>query len=139
MKVVQCFFAAAILIALIGCETSTRQLLKEPEQQAVLRSIQTRAFDTTDEQAILRNVIATLQDLGFVLDYANAPLAFVSATKLEGGSARITVSVKRHGEKQSAVRASLQVGLTTVTDPLTYQQFFIALERGMFLTANKIE
>jgi predicted RNA-binding protein with EMAP domain len=130
----------ALVGGLLGaCEASSRQLLKAPEEQAALRALQTRAFDTTDEADVLRNVIATLQDLGFVLDYANTPLGIVSATKLEGGSARVTVTAKRQGEKRTAVRANLQVGSTTVIDPLTYQEFFAALSKGMFLTAHAVE
>jgi len=124
---------------LLGCESSKKQLLKPPEEQAQLRAIQTRAYDTVDEQATLRAVIATLQDLGFVIDDANSTLGIISATKLDGGVVRMMVSVKRHGQTQTSVRASAQVGLKTVTDAETYQQFFVALSKGMFLTAHQVE
>ena len=39
---------------------------------------------------MLRTVIAILQELGFVLDKANAILGTVSATKLKGYALRIT-------------------------------------------------
>jgi hypothetical protein len=122
-----------------GCGYSHKELLKPPAEQAALRAMQTRAYDTVDEQKTLRAVIATLQDLGFVLDDANAALGIVSATKLEGGVVRITVTVRRHGEKQTAVRASAQSGETTITDPASYQEFFVSLSKGMFLTAHEIE
>lgn len=125
-------------VALAACESTGRELLKPPEKQATLRAMQTRAFDSTDDLAILRSVIATLQDLGFVIDSAHAPLGIVSATRLENGSARITVTVRRQGEHQTLVRASVQVGLKTATDPLAYQEFFAALSKGMFLTAHAV-
>jgi hypothetical protein len=125
--------------ALAACESSTKELLKPPEEQAALRSMQSRAYDTTDEQKTMRAVIATLQDLGFVIDDANAPLGIVSATKLEGGIVRVMVTVKQHGAKQVSVRASVQSGTKTVTDPSVYQEFFVALSKGMFLTAHEIE
>jgi hypothetical protein len=122
-----------------SCNYSHKELLEPPEEQAALRTMQTRAYDTTDEQATMRAVIATLQDLGFVIDDANAMLGIVSATKLEGGYVRIMVTVKRHGQKQTAVRASAQAGKMTIIDPGVYQQFFAALSKGMFLSAHEIE
>lgn len=127
------------LLLLAGCNYSHKQLLKAPEEQAALRTIQTRLYDTTDEQKTMRAVIATLQDLAFVIDDANAMLGIVSATKLDGGVVRISVAVKRHDEKQVSVRASAQAGTKTVTDPLAYQEFFASLSKGMFLTAHEIE
>lgn len=137
MKTLTIALLCAPLLA--ACEMSKAHLLKPPEEQAALRAMQTRVFDTTDEQATLRTALATLQDLGFVIDTGNVPLGIVSATKLEGDFARIMVTVKRQGEKQTAVRASLQVGVSTVTDPATYQEFFAALSKAMFLEAHAIE
>jgi hypothetical protein len=130
------------LLLLAACNTSHKELLKAPEDQAALRTIQTRLYDTTDEQKTLRAVIATLQDLGFVIDDGNAMLGIVSATKFQsryGGPVRIQVAVKRHGERQLSVRASAQAGTKTITDPLAYQEFFASLSKGMFLSAHEIE
>jgi len=125
---------------LAACGTSQKQLLKPPDEQARLRAMQTRVFDTTDDTKTLRAVIATLQDLGFVIDNANTTLGTVSATKLEGGGhVRVMVTVSRRGTNQTAVRASAQSNYTTITDPGTYQEFFVALSKGMFLTAHEIE
>jgi hypothetical protein len=131
--------ALLLPLLLAACESTRKELLKPPEEQAALRSMQSRAYDTVDEQKTMRAVIATLQDLGFVIDDANAVLGIVSATKLEGGVVRVMVTVKRHGETQTSVRASVQSGTKTVTDPGTYQEFFTALSKGMFLTAHEIE
>lgn len=128
-----------LLLLLAGCNYSHKELLKPPEEQAALRTMQTRAYDTTDEIATMRAVIATLQDLGFVFDDANAQLGIVTGTKFQGGTVRITVTVKRHGTKQTAVRASAQAGNDTITDPGVYQQFFASLSKGMFLSAHEIE
>ena len=100
------------------------------------RSIQSRVFDTTDKAKTQRTIIATLQDLGFVIDKADATLGTVSATKLNGYAMRMTVSVRDHGTKQTLVRASAQYNQTAIEDPLPYQQFFTALEKAMFLTAH---
>jgi hypothetical protein len=134
------FFPAFFPVVLLAaCNTSHKELLKAPEEQAALRTMQTRIYDTTDDQKTLRAVIATLQDLGFVIDDANAMLGIVSATKFDGGVVRIQVAVKRHGQNQTSIRASAQSGTRTITDPAAYQQFFASLSKGMFLTAHEIE
>jgi hypothetical protein len=123
----------------IGCQSSRQQLLATDESQVRLRSIQTRAFDTTDKQATLRAVMATLQDLGFVIDSADDVIGTVSATKLDHYKLRMTVSVRPRGETQLLVRANAQYRLHAVEDPEPYQQFFSALGKSMFLAAHQVD
>jgi hypothetical protein len=120
----------------VGCVTPKEQLLHTDSSQVQLRSIQTRVFDTTDKEKTLRTIIATLQDLGFVLDKADATLGSVTATKLNRYALRITITVRLKGEKQMLVRANAQYETVAVEDPLPYQQFFTSLEKAMFLTAH---
>jgi hypothetical protein len=128
------------LLALVACQTdSRRQVLASTEGQLALRQIQTRAFDTTDRERMLRTVIATLQDLSFVVDKADATLGSVSGTKLDGYQLRMTVTVRPRGETQLLVRANAEYNLTAVDDPEPYQQFFAALEKSAFLTAQNVD
>lgn len=87
----------------------------------------------------LRTVMATLQDLGFVLDNADDTLGTVTATKLDGYQLRMTVSVRPRGNSQLLVRASAQYNLTAVEDPEPYQNFFSSLSKAIFLTAQNID
>ena len=132
-----------ILIASVfiftGCATTQQRLLDSESSQVQLRSIQTRAFDTIDKEKTLRTVMSTLQDLGFVLDKADATLGTVSATKLKGYALRMTVTVRPRGETQLLVRANAQYNVQPVTDPEPYQQFFTSLEKAMFLTAHQAD
>jgi len=123
----------------IGCATTQQRLLDSDSSQLQLRSIQTRAFDTTDKEKTLRTVMTTLQDLGFVIDKADSTLGTVSATKLNYYSLRITVTVRPRGETQMLVRANAQYNVTPITDPIPYQQFFASLEKAMFLTAHQAD
>ena len=127
-----------IMLSLIfvGCATTQERLLDSGTSQLQLRSIQTRAFDTKDKVKTLRTVIATLQDLGFVIDKADSTLGIVSATKLEDYILRITVTVRPRGETQLLVRANAQYNVEPIKDPELYQQFFTSLEKAMFLTAH---
>ena len=132
--------ALAAVAAAGGCQTnSLDQVLATDKSQVALRSMQTRVFDATDKNQTLRTVIATLQDLEFVVDKADEDIGTVSATKLSGYAMRMTVTVRPRGATQMAVRASAQYNLQAVSDPAPYQQFFAALEKAMFLKAHKID
>jgi hypothetical protein len=141
------FGLCLLALLLAGCQTDSRaQVLAATESQVKLRSIQTRAFDTTDRETTLRTVIATLQDLAFVVDKADAVLGTVSATKFGKGGfwspqyqLRMTVSVRPRGNTQLLVRASAQYNLQAIEDPEPYQQFFAALARAMFLAAHAVD
>jgi hypothetical protein len=61
------FIAMLIALSTSGCPTTQQRLLDSNVDQLKIRSIQTRAFDTTDRKAVLRATVATLQDLGFVV------------------------------------------------------------------------
>ncbi len=138
----KCFYAIFFIYTFItctGCATTQQRLLDSEESQVKLRSIQTRVFDTTDKEKTLRTIMATLQDLGFVLDEADSILGTVTATKLNRYALRITVSVRPRGEKQLLVRANCQYGNKPVIDPEPYQQFFASLEKAMFLAAHQVD
>lgn len=128
-----------LLASVVGCESSKKQLLATGESQVQLRSIQSRAFDTTDRQEMLRTIMATLQDLGFVIDNADETLGSVSATKLDRYALRMTVTIRPRGQTQTMVRASAQYQMRAVEDPEPYQQFFDALGKAMFLTAHEVD
>lgn len=139
-KIYQFMGMALIAVSLAACQTNSRdQVLKTDKSQVELRSIQTRAFDTSDKPQTLRTVMATMQDLGFVLDKADSVLGTVSGTKLDGYALRMTVTVRPRSETQMLVRANAQYNIQAVEDPAPYQQFFGALEKSMFLTAHNVD
>ena len=130
---------AALACAVAACAPSTKAVLETGQSAVQLRSYQQRAFDTTDKTKTMRSVIATLQDLSFVVDKADLELGTVSATKLSGYQLRITVTVRPRGETQMLVRANAQYMDKAVEDPEPYQNFFTALEKSMFLTAHQVD
>ncbi|MBW1995304.1 MAG: hypothetical protein JRI77_12795 [Deltaproteobacteria bacterium] len=129
----------SFFLIIVSCAPSTKQVLATKESQVKLRAIQTRVFDTTDKQKMLRTVIATLQDLGFVVDKADAVLGTVSGTKLDRYALRMTVSVRPRGQTQLLVRANAQYNIYAVENPEPYQQFFDALSKAVFLTAHQVD
>jgi len=120
------FIVAIIALAFFtGCVSRDSRILETSESQLKLRSIQTRSFETNDKRMVTRIVVATLQDLNFVIDDADADLGTVSATKLS--------------RYQVKIRANARYNLQPIEDPQIYQDFFAALEKSLFLSANSVE
>jgi len=121
-------------LILSGCATSQKEILAS-ESQVEQRSYQTRTFDMTDKKRMMRTVMATLQDLGFVIDKADDVIGVVSATKLDGYYLSMSVVVRPKGN-QMTVRANAQYNLKAVDDPKPYHDFFTSLEKSVFLEKN---
>ena len=73
---------ASVILMVAGCAAQTAAITAG-SSQVELRQMQTREYETLDKRGTLRSVVATLQDLGFVIDKADYELATISATKLQ--------------------------------------------------------
>ena len=123
-----------------GCATSKEQVLKADQSQVQLRSIQTRAFDTSDKEKTMRTIISTLQDLDFVIDRADLDLGSITASKFTANTLlKMTVTVRPRSETQLLVRTNAQYGIKAIEDPEPYQDFFTSLEKAIFLTAHQVD
>jgi hypothetical protein len=118
-----------------GCEYGLRDFSKPPESQK-LASIRSRVFETTDREKMLRAVITTLQDLGFIVDRADYDHQSVSGTKLDQYLLRWTVTVLPQGASRLTVRAQARYDVTPVLEPEPYEKFFAALSRAVALEAR---
>lgn len=127
-----------VVVLLTAC-ASNNAAVTAGGSQLELRQIQTREYDTLDRKGTLRSVVATLQDLGFVIDKADFELATVSATKLQNYEIRMTVTVRERGGERLAVRANARFNQKPIEDAGAYQDFFIALDKAMFLTLHKVD
>jgi hypothetical protein len=123
---------------MFGCIASAQRGVLDTggESQLKLRQMQTRFFDTSDKKKMLESSVATLQDLGFVIDKASYDLGSISATKLSGYNLRMTITVTPRSGKRMMVRANAQFNIQVVDDPQPYQQFFDALSKSVFLQAH---
>jgi succinyl-CoA synthetase beta subunit len=101
-----------------------------------MRSHQTRAFDIESTDQVVRGVVSALQDLGFIIERANAPMGLVTAGKFKQGSfVEVTVVVRRKGTNQNEVRVNALFNTQPIEDPKVYQNFFIAVEKSLFISS----
>ena len=120
-----------------GPQKAPKELLALDEAQMKIRSFQTRAFDVKDQNKVMRGVVASLQDLGFIVERANGPMGLVTAGKFGPnghGFVELTVVVRAKGEEQTEVRVNALFNTKPIEDPKVYQNFFIAVERSLFIT-----
>ncbi len=103
-----------------------------------LRSMQTREYGHLDKTLTMRAVIATLQDFGFTIDQADTALGIVTGTRAYSHDMRMTVTVVQKTVEEVSVRASARVGEKSITEADTYQDFFVALDKAMFLVRNNV-
>ena len=102
-------------IIITTCATTTTQAFETEESQVQLRSMQTRAYDTTDKSMMMQSVISTMQDLDFVLDKADYDIGTVTGSKfISNRLIKMTVTIRSRGETQLLVRANAQYGTKLV-------------------------
>ena len=132
-------FLLISLALFAGCGTNTPVNIGGSGTQLESRAIQSRQYDTLDKSLTMRSVIATLQDLGFTIDQADAELGAITATRYNKYVMRMTVTVVQRGEERVSVRANARIGENPVIDAETYQDFFAALDKAMFLTLQHVD
>jgi|SaaInl8_200m_RNA_FD_contig_61_703008_length_1490_multi_8_in_0_out_0_1 hypothetical protein len=133
-----------IIIALLtstvlftGCVQNSKSMILENTQQLKVRSYQIKKYNKS-KLDIARAVVSTLQDLSFIIDKADIRTGTITATKLlKNASMRITIIVRDKG-KSTQVRANAQFASANkmpeaVTEPKTYQTFYSALDKAVFL------
>ena len=88
------FLVTAILVSACAA-TVPESALKLPPESLQERQIQTRRFDGINEADLLSACAGVLQDLGFNLDEAEAPLGLIVASKNRSAMEPASATVKR--------------------------------------------
>ena len=138
---------SAIILSLMvtGCTGSSTPDVTGSGSQLEARQIQTREYDTLDLKMTMRSVLAALQDLGFTIDTADLNVGTITATRLhhqdmyENYTMRMTVTVRQKDDGNVAVRANARLDQSAVSNPKTYQDFFSALDKAIFLTLHGVD
>jgi hypothetical protein len=126
-----------VILQACGAGPPPKELLTLTDAQMKIRSFQTRAFDVNDQNKVLRGVVASLQDLGFIVERSNGPMGLVTAGKFgpKGRSfVELTVTVRPKGEQQTEVRLNAIFNTKPIEDPAIYQNFFTVVERSLFIS-----
>lgn len=124
---------------LTGCSHVTDEVVEMPHhlKSQVLRH-QSRTFDMTDERLMLKSVVLTMQNLGFIIDKTDEKLGVVSGTSFVT-SAQMIVSVSRVNASNILVKVSVQTGLKSVEPIESYQNFFSSLSQSLSLEAHLVD
>lgn len=123
-------------LMLAACASTNQAALDTQSSQVATRNYQSRSFDTTNKLNVMNNIVATMQDLGFVIEKVDKDLGTISGFSFTNQT-NMTVSVREKG-KSILVRANASKGTKAITEPQAYQNFFNALSQSLFLTANEV-
>lgn len=132
-----------LVLSLSACVTNQPPPVILSKKSAVeLRSIQTRAFETSDEHKVYRAILSVMQDLGYAITSLEPEAGTVTGNKL--AQLDLTASISSSNEKTTTVRANAVVKMTPqkmmqshqVDSPEFYQKrFFEPLSQALFLDA----
>lgn len=124
---------------LTGCFASnSAYVLGSNQTQLEMRNYQSRKFDTNDKKMVMRAVVATMQDLGFIINQADYNIGTVSGSSFSNLST-LTVTVRDMNSKQLIVRVIAQHNRKLIQEPKAYNNFFESLSKSLFLEAHEIE
>lgn len=113
-----------------------------------LRALDSRRFDTGNQQLMLTAIVGVLQDLGFTIEETQPALGIVVASRIAAGRIRAQVSLLPASAQSVTVRATFQRMIPRpgamlplgerITDADVYRGFFDKLSQSVFLTAHDI-
>jgi hypothetical protein len=132
--------ALFIVLALgSGCQYSAEQAAELPRTQLELRNIQTRVYENVARETLLRSVLATLQDLDYVIVHADSALGSISGVKQDREKTQITVAVRQQPVSKLVVRANVRSHRAAVLEAEAYQRFFTVLDKAIFLEREAVD
>lgn len=127
-----------MVVLLVACQPPAPRdiVFEEPERQQQLRTMQSATFAAGSRIVLLRSVLVTLQDLGFVIDRADSTLGYLSASKLDGYNLHISVLVGAQRAGQIPVRVRFELSTVMAFGagnqlPENYQAFFSSLQKNL--------
>ena len=127
--------------------------------QLQTREFQTRTYETTDTNMIMKALLNVLQDDGFIIKTVNTDLGLITANKDHSNTHPgfvagpfipqmwdCSVNVSKFGA-QTKVRVNVQVtarnklnetDVYELDDPSYYQTFFAKVDKGIFIQKEKL-
>jgi hypothetical protein len=107
------------------------------------RSLQTRRFDTQDEQRLLTAAAGLLQDLGYTIDSSEVPLGLIVASKdrdaTDGGQVVAAVFVAALTGVATPIDSHQKIRVSVVTKPTPAgTSLRVTFQRVVWNTQNQI-
>ena len=94
-------------LGLSGCQTSIPKGVLKPDTTALeKRSLQSRTYDTTNENSILSASASALQDMGFTIDESETKLGLIVASKNADATDKAQVALATTSMVLSALTGS---------------------------------
>ena len=139
------FVAVLAVLALASCATPQPEVITSSKSTVELRSMQSRAFETGNNERVYRAVLATLQDLGYTVTELEPEAGTATGDKL--ARLKLTVSVYSRGATRTIVRANaivklgpqVQQGHQVDVHEFYQKRFFEPLSKALFLEALLVE
>lgn len=136
----------ALVLSFVACTAPepSPSPLEPTDEQAKLRSYQSRTFEIGDRLMVMHGVMGALQDLGFLIERASEPLGLVTGVKFAEGTflsiyedfVAVTVTVRAQAGGQMLVRINAIHNRRPIDDPEVYGDFFAALERSLSIAGG---
>jgi len=122
------FIIAIVLAATLGGCAQQIDMAKIKQHQLEVQKMQTSVFDTNNKNAIIRGVIAALQDLDFNISNADTEQGLITAKKFGTYPIDMTVTIQTVSSTQILVHAIAQNNLKTLEESALYDRFFTTLK-----------
>jgi len=110
----------SILLIFQGCNTIPKSALSMSQTTIEDRQLQTRVFDTSEEEMILSASVSLLQDLGFNLDESESELGLLVSSKerdaTEAGQVALALLVALGGSNMP-IDSVQKIRASVVTSP----------------------
>jgi len=141
------------------CATAPAHKSDQVRTQLQTREFQTRTYETTDTNMIMKALLNVLQDDGFIIKTVNTDLGLITANKDHSNTHPgfvagpfipqmwdCSVNVNKFGA-QTKVRVNVQVtarnklnetDVYELDDPSYYQTFFAKVDKGIFIQKEKL-
>lgn len=122
-----------------GCFAhNSAYVLGTNQSQVEMRNYQSRAFDTNDKAIVMRAIVSTMQDLGFIINQADDKIGTISGSSFANMSV-LTVTIRQINQNRLIVRVIAQHNRRLIEDPIAYKNFFTSLSQSLFLEAHEVE
>jgi len=147
-----------LIMALVSsCQTTgtATDALVSSNSAVGKRQIESRIIEASDNETLMKTVIATLQDFGFEIRESNIGAGLISGTKAQKASGfygahtdvRVTIATSQITNRSWSVRANFQKIIPShdprlycsfqIQDETLYRNFFNSVEQSIFLIRNE--